>query len=299
MSSILPIFLGSRLLVGALIAIVPHFSASLLLLPTSRAFILPFRACGVREFVLGGLLYSARHPDDAYQRQALLAGAATDALDVVFTVATWVLGEVDGAPAAIIAGSPTASDGSVLSSETKPILLTLHCLFPSDLLPALDLLDRRLVTQFELENIASPDPCGSEEAPTRQGKAEGRAAVYYVRSSQRSRYSRATAEASGTSYEVRLQAWNCTCPAFAFAAFGPQDEDAQVDSGNDDEDDGRKDVRMEDTFGGLALREREVPVCKHLLACLLVEMGGSLGEFANQRVVGREEMAGWAAGWGG
>lgn len=207
--------------------------------------------------------------------------------------------------------SPTAStpsDGSLLSSETKPILLTLHCLFPSDLLPALDLLDRRLVTRFVLETLASPvrnssDPRGSEEAPTRQEKHEGRAAVYYVRSSQRSRYSRATAEAIVTNYEVRLQAWNCTCPAFAFAAFGPQDEDTQVDLGNDDEnnddDDGREGVRVEDTFGGLALGKREVPVCKHLLACLLVEMGGSLGDFANQRVVGREEMAGWAAGWGG
>lgn len=58
----------------------------------------------MREFVLGGLLYSTRRSDEAFQRQALLAGAATDALDVVFTVATWMLGEMDGAPAAIIAG---------------------------------------------------------------------------------------------------------------------------------------------------------------------------------------------------
>lgn len=104
MSVILTPFVRSRLFVGALIAIIPHFSAKLLLLPSSRAFILPMRACGVREFVLGGLLFSARNSDEAFQRQALLAGAAVDALDVVFTVATWVLGDLDGAPAGVLAG---------------------------------------------------------------------------------------------------------------------------------------------------------------------------------------------------
>ena len=62
------------------------------------------RLCGVREFVLGGLLYSARNSDEAFQRQALLAGAAVDALDVAFTVAAWLLGDVDGAPAGVVAG---------------------------------------------------------------------------------------------------------------------------------------------------------------------------------------------------
>lgn len=201
--------------------------------------------------------------------------------------------------------SPTTSNGHPLSSETKPILLTLHCLFTSDLLPALDLLDRRLVTRFVLEPVTSPvgdsDRHGLEEPLlSQQGKSEGRAVVYYVRSSQqRSRYG-TTAEATGINYEVRLQAWNCSCPAFAFAAFGPQDEDTQENLGNEDEEDDDGEVgRMKHRFGGLASGERELPACKHLLACLLVEMGGGMGDFANHRVVGREEMAGWAAGWGG
>lgn len=101
MSILLTTFVGSRLLVGALFATVPHFCAMLLQLPTSRAFILPMRACGVREFVLGGLLYHST--DEAFQRQALLAGAATDALDVVVTGASWVMGDVDGAPAVSVA----------------------------------------------------------------------------------------------------------------------------------------------------------------------------------------------------
>lgn len=109
MSIILTPFSGSRLLVGALIAISPHLSATLLLLPTSRAYVLPMRGCGVREFVLGGLLYSARNSDETFQRQALLAGVTTDALDVVFTLATWILGDVDGAPAGVIAGCACAN----------------------------------------------------------------------------------------------------------------------------------------------------------------------------------------------
>lgn len=210
----------------------------------------------------------------------------------------------------------TSSD-TPLASETKPILLTLHCLFPSDLLPALDLLDRCLVTRFVR---ASPihEPSGAspirhrEEEEGEEGEEDGAvsenkedesaaAAVYYVRSSQRSRFSGTTAAAgaTGRNYEVRLRAWNCSCPAFAFAAFRPRDEDTREDWANHDEGDDGEGVRMNDGFGGLALGEREVPVCKHLLACLLVEMGGVLGDLVNQRIAGKEEMAGWAAGFGG
>ena len=65
-----------------------------------------------------------------------------------------------------------------------------------------------------------------------------------------------------------------------------------------DEDDSEG-TRAEDRFGGLTLVGREVPVCKHLLACLLVNKVGGYEDFVEDRVVGREETAGWAAGWGG
>ena len=109
MSVIQDLFLGSRLLVGALLAIGPRFSASVLLLPPSRDLVLPMRACGVREFIIGGLLLSARNSDEAFRRQALLAGAATDSLDVVVTVATWMLGDLDDAPAGVLVGCALAN----------------------------------------------------------------------------------------------------------------------------------------------------------------------------------------------
>lgn len=42
--------------------------------------------------------------------------------------------------------------------------------------------------------------------------------------------------------------------------------------------------------------EEEGVVCKHLLACVLAER---IGGYVEEREVVREEMAGWAAGWGG
>ena len=109
MSILQTIFLGSRLSVGALLAICPRFSASVLLLPTSRDLVLPMRACGVREFIIGGLLFSARNSDEAFQRQALLAGVATDTLDLVITAATWMLGDLNGDSAGVLAGCAIAN----------------------------------------------------------------------------------------------------------------------------------------------------------------------------------------------
>lgn len=132
----------------------------------------------------------------------------------------------------------------------------------------------------------------------------GCAALYRVRSSHQSRRSHSAAlrDRTGISYEVRTKAWNCTCPAFTFAAFEYEGggwgwesggrSDGGVDHGKDEKnaDEGR--------LGGLMLAE-QMPVCKHLLACVLVERCVSLEEYVETRLVGREEMAGLAAGWGG
>lgn len=125
------------------------------------------------------------------------------------------------------------------------------------------------------------------------------AAVYYVRSSHQPRRAQ---DGARTSYEVRTIAWNCTCPAFTFAAFGY--EAGSYDGDGEDgvnalwERDIGEEVRNKGKLGGL-LMGNEMPVCKHLLACILVERCTSLEEYLEKRVVGREEMAAWAAGWEG
>ena len=152
------------------------------------------------------------------------------------------------------------------------------------------------------EAIDDLDPGPAESETTIGSKS-----AYYVRSSHQSRLRFGSKRnestfAEGISYEVRLQAWNCSCAAFAFAAFSgdcDDDHDSQrevagrLDSGGNDEK-----IMGKWRMGGLTLDEG-VPLCKHLLACVLAERIEGLGAFIENRVVSREEMAGWAAGWGG
>lgn len=125
---------------------------------------------------------------------------------------------------------------TALDAASKPTLLTLHAIFPSLLLPALDLLDRRLLTRFVLKE--KPDAHNAEETGGEKGEeriAQGNGSkeavngprqrvVYYVRSNasshsdRRSRYVK-TADIGSTHYEVRPWAWSCTCAAFAFSAY--------------------------------------------------------------------------------
>lgn len=134
----------------------------------------------------------------------------------------------------------------------------------------------------------------------------------------------------GTVYSVRLNAWNCSCAAFVFAAFPGSGVggDGHAWGWNDEvEDDGRdgeweweseevsefrgnrvqremEGVEQERQwteweFGGSSLdgngiRAANVPICKHLLACLLAERwDGVLGSYLRVKEVGNEEMAGY------
>lgn len=84
-----------------------------------------------------------------------------------------------------------------------------------------------------------------------------------------------------------------------FSAFKEQDlfEDSSVV--NSDWGYGQS---MSWDFGGLskeAERGGEVPVCKHLLACVLGEKGGAVCErMIEIRRVKRDEWVGWGTGWG-
>jgi len=216
------------------------------------------------------------------------------------------------------------ADGNPLGAvddATKKKLLSLQVLYPNEYLPALDLLDRGLVTRFvvddgvdgiqrrgggaavhrmnertELSTSANRDtpmldsPINPSPKPELSRNPHN--TIFYVRSAQQQRSSRySTSYDTTQSYEVRLLAWNCTCPAFAFAAYPSNyaDHDAQHDEMRGDED----------NFGGVSLGSGMPPVCKHLLACVLVEKcKGLFGGYVTERVVGVEEAAGWAAGWG-
>ena len=192
-------------------------------------------------------------------------------------------------PAAVPTGNPLKD----APPTTQKALLTLHVLFPNELLPALDLLDRGLVTRFIL---SAPNQTRPHQAPSEADITDRKeAVVHYVRSAQPpSNRHRSAMTQHTTSYEVRLTSWSCSCPALAFAAFPADPASAALPSTG----------QLAHTspganwiFGGLTLGT-DMPVCKHLLACVLVERCELFSSFAEEREVSVEELAGWAAGWG-
>ncbi|ETN44257.1 uncharacterized protein HMPREF1541_10808 [Cyphellophora europaea CBS 101466] len=205
----------------------------------------------------------------------------------------------------------------------RPSLLTLHLLFPHDLLPALDLLDRGLVTRLT---------CPSNVSEGEHKFSSGGREVWYVQSAsaitdaEQSRVGVAggtgrfrnalRSKATDTFYEVRLDSWNCSCAGFAFQAFillttGEEVWKADVGSGGLGKDDvamaegSREGSAAEDfRFGGTAMNGGMAPVCKHILAAALAR---NMPAFVlspdregrdRERQAGRQELAGWGAGWG-
>ncbi|KAI5373084.1 hypothetical protein J4E82_008182 [Alternaria postmessia] len=265
-----------------------------------------------------------------------------------------------------------------LSDATRKQLLSFQVVFPTEFVPALDLLDRRLVTRFHIRNeeqVAElktvidaggqqqdvqmmQDTTVESEAPPQQQQQQqenshtrttptptkeadptdkdktnhlNNNTIYYVRSAQQQRSSRfATSYDTTTYYQVRLRAWNCSCPAFAFSAFpattttvttrhvgNEEEEEAAAvhtplhnnnnstiqQEVNNNKDSNNNNADNKWIFGGISLVGKETtqppPVCKHLLACVFVERcKGLFGGFVEDREVGVEEAAGWAAGWG-
>ncbi|CEJ54711.1 hypothetical protein PMG11_01007 [Penicillium brasilianum] len=238
-------------------------------------------------------------------------------------------------------------------AKVKPLLLTLHCLFPNDLLPALDILDRRLVQRIVMrgdkihavpsaptqDQTASP---GNEEIrhdatntiypnmldETSDDTLDEDPFLFLVTSASSAPVHPIVAtgapslSTSSTThatyqpqkvYEVRLDAWNCTCPTFTLSAF--RDLDSRLSSISNpnapaelpsesamlrDRDDGSAVY----PFGGTltcTTDRASSPVCKHILACVLFARCPGLfsGRGDAGRGVSMEEMAGWCAGWGG
>ncbi|KAE8378727.1 hypothetical protein BDV26DRAFT_261097 [Aspergillus bertholletiae] len=214
--------------------------------------------------------------------------------------------------------SPAVSAGH--ASNVEQLMLTLHCLFPNEFLLALDILDRGLVRRFMKEDYSFRSSDASEPLSYSVSALNGRRPpledLFFV-------ISMATApnpspeetlpashhlNADQKGYEVRLQAWNCTCPTFTFATFrdlGPElagDDPYRGDTSRSQHVSG---VRCYPFGGSLTRRPMKWshPVCKHLLACVLAARCPALsGPSANnfgRSVVSVQELAGLCAGWSG
>lgn len=182
------------------------------------------------------------------------------------------------------AAVPSPNPMKDVPPATKSIFLTLYALFEKEWLPALDLLDRGLVTRLKLKAASH------EEHSLPKRSFEEETGFFLVRSAQQNSTRNASFEHINY-YEVRLKAWSCSCPAFTFAAF-PASISAP-DTGDLPISDGSANV----IFGGVTLGT-DMPVCKHLLACVLVEHCQMFAQFVDEREATLEELAGWVAGWG-
>lgn len=204
-------------------------------------------------------------------------------------------------------------------NEKTALLSALHVLFPSLLLPALDLLDRGLVTRVLRKSPAGSR--GGEQEPERKGNQTGVSGEETTAGSkeagvvgagdedaQRSGFHMVRSLAStmkrreGGYYIVFLDTWNCTCPTFAFDAFPPVTSTSGLmkdEKGGGGEEAGDPEQRW--TFGGLSTDGLEdfgasVPCCKHLLACVLAERWADvLGSYVPVKRVGKGEIAGLVA----
>ncbi|KAJ8132448.1 hypothetical protein O1611_g1177 [Lasiodiplodia mahajangana] len=133
---------------------------------------------------------------------------------------------------------PSTNPFRLIPPAYRPLLTTLHVLYPSTLLPALDLLDRRLVTRVILKqdathtqhptaiqtdrcHIINPDQ-GDLDIAVKTESTITPPLYHLVRSAQPHSHRRQqTTSSGGQTYIVRLESWNCTCAAFAFSAFPP------------------------------------------------------------------------------
>ncbi|KAJ5506280.1 hypothetical protein LT330_004384 [Penicillium expansum] len=172
-----------------------------------------------------------------------------------------------------------------LSKNLKPLMLTLHCLFPNDFLPALDLLDRKLVRQ-----LVRSDQCATSLETAQED------IFIVISASVPPSLPGLSVPSQEKGYEVRLRAWNCSCPTFTLSAY----RDSHLSANHPTNEQNQSTY----SFGGTLARGTarvSPPTCKHILACILharcPELFGTDGD--SRFAVSKEELAGWCAGWGG
>lgn len=208
---------------------------------------------------------------------------------------------------ALIPSSPPGDD-----SNWRQQLLTLHVIFPSLLLPALDLLDRGLVTRLIVANPTQATTSHTSHVP-QDNEAEpvhgqltdrdlvGQEATNYSKdqicmysvqsaASTASRGRRRHIPQASKSYAVHLDAWSCNCGGFALDAYSNYDvtsineqlQGSSISPGG---------------FGSLGMDARlglqeDFPCCKHLLACLLAEKWRGVPRgHVEDRYITKEELA--------
>lgn len=187
--------------------------------------------------------------------------------------------------------TPSEATRNFLSRpDTKQLLLTLHCIFPDQLLPALDLLERGRISIYFREE---PEAGTGDLAGTWRHEPS----CYYVEASSQRTNRFSQVSASRSFYEIRARAWNCSCPAFTFSTLEGELTNRTSPESSDGGEKTTEAVGASLIYGGLAGGDNTVPICKHLLACLLANSNRLLAMCVKHVAMTEHELAGWAAGW--
>ncbi|KAJ8071046.1 hypothetical protein OCU04_001392 [Sclerotinia nivalis] len=125
-------------------------------------------------------------------------------------------------------------------------------------------------------------------------------------------------ESSENPHTIHLNAWNCTCAAFTYSSFPTSSSSfssppthpfpyassiSPIPIPNPSNSPPKEHPQQAEAktwqYGSHQTQnpqnspDSQIPICKHILACLLAERWGDvLGMYVRERVVGREEMAG-------
>ncbi|CAK7243724.1 MAG: hypothetical protein STHCBS139747_005251 [Sporothrix thermara] len=187
---------------------------------------------------------------------------------LIGAIAAAPITETPAASTALARCRGVSSRQTRIIEDKRPFLAVLHVLYPTLVLPALDLLDRRRVVRWGERRLPSSSLSSSSSPP-----------LYQIRGG------------ADRPHVVHLRAWHCTCAFFALQAAATiplstkdEDEDEDEDEGEghgDGDGDGNGNVNdqrlLKDALAHLPLAF-STPPCKHLLACLLAEEWTALDE---------------------
>ncbi|KAK1253913.1 hypothetical protein MKX07_001990 [Trichoderma sp. CBMAI-0711] len=201
-------------------------------------------------------------------------------------------------------------------SNWRRQLLTLHVVFPNLLLPALDLLDRGLVSRLVVpaadgeheaaRTHATAEPgteTAHEDATTsgiisnssgKESDSPGQIHMYTVQSAASSNTSRRKRHTPlrNKTYAVHLDAWNCSCGGFALDAYSHY-----YDPDNQNQQSVQRSASPLLRLGSLEMASPDdFPCCKHLLACLLAEKWKTYGGHGRDKHTTKEELAAMIGG---
>lgn len=197
--------------------------------------------------------------------------------------------------------------------ELRNLMLTLHVLFPNLVLPALDLIDRRLIDRFQAvateldardRNQVGTSGSSSDQGVEQHSSPEANETsalrheagpVYIVRPFTSTSLRLATSESRRTSkaHVVQLAVWNCSCTSFAVDKYCSRILPNASFSGLGTGSPWASGWPPEDVPSSAAFIDcGNLPCCRHLLACLLAEKCRHLfGDAITDGMISKYEMA--------